>query len=62
MTHPRTPQWRKSSYSAHEGGECVALADLFGALGIQDTKNPADGHLTVSQDAMAALFAGIRSR
>ncbi|KAB2350880.1 DUF397 domain-containing protein [Actinomadura rudentiformis] len=43
-----TAQWRKSSHSAHEGGECVEVADLRAAVGVRDSKAPEAGHLSLS--------------
>ncbi|MEV5570282.1 DUF397 domain-containing protein [Spirillospora sp. NPDC052269] len=36
---PSNVQWRKSSRSAHEGGECVEVADLTGVVGVRDSKD-----------------------
>lgn len=36
--------WRKSSYSAHEGGSCVEVADLSVGVAVRDSKNPS-GHV-----------------
>lgn len=61
MKHEPTPQWRKSSHSGHQGGECVELAELSGAIGIRDSKNP-DGHVhTLSRSAFRAFAWKIRS-
>ncbi|MEV5570284.1 DUF397 domain-containing protein [Spirillospora sp. NPDC052269] len=32
-------RWRKSSRSAHEGGQCVEVADLTGVVGVRDSKD-----------------------
>ncbi|MEV5570285.1 DUF397 domain-containing protein [Spirillospora sp. NPDC052269] len=38
MTSP--VRWRKSSYSGHEGGQCVEVADLGSGIGVRDSKDP----------------------
>ncbi|MEW2353674.1 DUF397 domain-containing protein [Spirillospora sp. NPDC029432] len=40
------PQWRKSSRSAHEGGECVEVADLIPTIAVRDSKDPHGPMLT----------------
>ncbi|MFI0355340.1 DUF397 domain-containing protein [Actinomadura sp. 9N407] len=55
-------QWRKSSYSGGEGGQCVELAALNAfAVGIRDSKNPSAPHLTVARDELASLVGRIKS-
>jgi hypothetical protein len=39
-------RWRKSSYSGHQGGECVEVASLSPMIGVRDSKAPDDPHLT----------------
>ncbi|WP_106397565.1 DUF397 domain-containing protein [Actinocorallia populi] len=41
MTHGSAPQWRKSSHSGHQGGECVEVAEISGRIAVRDSKNPA---------------------
>lgn len=53
--------WRKSSRSSSNGGECVELAALPGQVAARDSKNPAGGILVFSETAMAALIKDIRS-
>ncbi|WP_329398463.1 DUF397 domain-containing protein [Streptomyces melanogenes] len=33
-------QWRKSSYSSDQGGECVEIAALPTTIAVRDSKNP----------------------
>lgn len=33
-------QWRKSTRSGGNGGNCVEVADLYGAVGVRDSKDP----------------------
>ncbi|MEO3784648.1 DUF397 domain-containing protein [Actinocorallia sp. B10E7] len=54
--------WRKSSYSNTQGGECVEVADFgSGLVGLRDSKNPGAGHQEVTRGAFAALVAGIKN-
>ncbi|XNL81898.1 DUF397 domain-containing protein [Actinomadura madurae] len=39
-------RWRKSSRSAHQGGECVEVAALTPAVGVRDSKDPDGPRLT----------------
>lgn len=54
-------QWRKSSYSGTNGGECVEVADCHpGAVPVRDSKNPAGPTLLVHADAWQAFVRGLR--
>ncbi|GAA2630000.1 DUF397 domain-containing protein [Actinomadura fulvescens] len=48
-------EWRKSSHSNTQGGDCVELADLGEAVGVRDSKNPDAGHLVIDRAALRAL-------
>lgn len=55
--------WRKSSYSGTNGGNCVEVArNLPGLVAVRDSKNPADLALVFTtrdwQTFTAALRAG----
>lgn len=39
-------QWRKSSYSGAEGGECVEIAGLASVIAVRDSKDPDGPKLT----------------
>ncbi|WP_327087572.1 DUF397 domain-containing protein [Nonomuraea sp. NBC_01738] len=57
------PIWRKSSYSAEQDfGTCVEVAELGVQLGVRDSKNPGQPHLSFSRDAWSAFIGAIRSR
>jgi hypothetical protein len=38
-----TPAWRTSTHSSGNGGECVELASVPGAVLVRDTKNHGTG-------------------
>ncbi|MGW2324488.1 DUF397 domain-containing protein [Streptomyces sp. NPDC001700] len=46
-----SPEWRKSSYSGDDGGECVEVASIPGRMAIRDSKNPEGPVLLLSPDA-----------
>jgi hypothetical protein len=55
-------EWRKSSYSGGNGGNCVEIArNLPGVIAIRDSKNPADGALIVPPGAFTVFTDGIRT-
>jgi hypothetical protein len=55
-------QWRKSSHSNGNGGDCVEVADLDGgARAVRDSKEPTGAALTFSTSEWAAFTAGVRS-
>jgi len=35
-----TPQWRKSTYSGGQGGNCVEIARMTGVIAVRDSKDP----------------------
>jgi hypothetical protein len=54
--------WRKSSYSSSNGGNCVEVAfSLAGAVAVRDSKNPDDGTLVLSPTAWRALIASVKA-
>jgi hypothetical protein len=59
---PHPPAWRKSSRSDTQGNNCVELAQLnAGAIGIRDSKNPAGGHVSLTNTQFATLLADIKA-
>ncbi|MEU7098767.1 DUF397 domain-containing protein [Streptomyces longwoodensis] len=54
------PQWRKSSFSGSNGGDCVEVADTPAHVAVRDSKNPDHGTLTLTPKAFAA-FVGFVS-
>ncbi|MDI6515986.1 DUF397 domain-containing protein [Streptomyces coelicoflavus] len=41
-------QWRKSSYSSDQGGNCVEVGELPATVAVRDSKTPAGPALTLA--------------
>jgi hypothetical protein len=53
--------WRKSSYSGDNGGNCVEVArNLPGAVAVRDSKDPEGPQLVFTPDEWRAFAAGVR--
>ena len=54
--------WRKSSFSGNNGGNCVEVGVTAAgrAVGIRDSKRPADGHLKVTRETFGMFLAGVK--
>jgi hypothetical protein len=56
-----SPEWRKSSYSSGNGGNCVQVAmNLPGVVAVQDSKSPGPA-LAVGRASFAAFTAAIKN-
>jgi hypothetical protein len=54
--------WRKATRSTGNGGVCVELARLGGdRRGVRDSKDPDQGHLTLSRAALRALLTEVKA-
>ncbi|MBF8175165.1 DUF397 domain-containing protein [Streptomyces olivaceus] len=55
-------EWRKSSYSGSNGGECVEVADgcPAGSVPVRDSKNTAGPVVTVGARAWQSFVDGLR--
>jgi hypothetical protein len=54
-------EWRKSSFSSANGGNCVEVArNLPGAVAMRDSKDPDGPRLMFGPAAWAAFTAAIR--
>ncbi|QHY96940.1 hypothetical protein SSPS47_17690 [Streptomyces sp. S4.7] len=56
-----TAQWRKSSYSNGDGGDCVEVADAYpGLIPVRDSKTPTGPVLLLTPTAWSdfVAFAG----
>lgn len=59
---PSSLQWRKSSYSNQDGGNCLEVADGFpGAVPVRDSKSPTSGTLLIPTTAWQAFLGSVRS-
>ncbi|MFI1563971.1 DUF397 domain-containing protein [Streptomyces sp. NPDC020490] len=47
--------WRKSSYSAGDGGQCVEVAAVPAAVLVRDSKRPEDAVVHVGAEPWAAF-------
>jgi hypothetical protein len=55
-------QWRKSTRSGGNGGDCVEVADnLPGIVAVRDSKDPNGPTLSFATGAFAAFVAGLKS-
>ncbi|MFE2167063.1 DUF397 domain-containing protein [Streptomyces sp. NPDC059447] len=52
-------QWRKSSYSGTNGGECVEVAAQPCKVAVRDSKNPNGPAFTVAPEAFAAFVRSL---
>ncbi|HEY4853236.1 MAG TPA: DUF397 domain-containing protein [Streptosporangiaceae bacterium] len=53
-------EWRKSSWSGGNGGDCVEVArNLPGAVAVRDSKDPAGPKLVFTPDEWGAFTAGV---
>ena len=56
----KTGNWRKSSYSGADGGECVEVASAPDAVMVRDTKDRDGSALSVPASAWRVFLATIR--
>ncbi|NVI91958.1 DUF397 domain-containing protein [Actinomadura sp. BRA 177] len=53
-------KWRKASRSTSEGGACVELAQLLGAVGVRDSEDPDGPAFTLPVSAARALLDTVK--
>ncbi|WP_327595214.1 DUF397 domain-containing protein [Streptomyces chartreusis] len=53
---PAGIQWRKSSYSSDQGGECVEIAETYTGIALRDSKNTAGPILAFEPTAFTAFL------
>ncbi|MEU8801414.1 DUF397 domain-containing protein [Spirillospora sp. NPDC048819] len=53
-------RWRKSSYSAESGGECVEVAALSPAVAVRDSKDPDGPKLVLAAGDWRTLITRIK--
>nr|WP_232835439.1 DUF397 domain-containing protein [Actinocorallia populi] len=61
MSGPGRTEWRKSSHSDHQGGNCIELRRSGTAIAVRDSKNPNGPRLVFARTAFRALTREIRS-
>ncbi|GAA2086505.1 DUF397 domain-containing protein [Actinomadura alba] len=54
-------QWRKSSSSGHDGGECVELTTVEKLIGVRDSKNPTGPILFFEPQVWASFVEQVKS-
>ncbi|AQS68318.1 DUF397 domain-containing protein [Streptomyces pactum] len=61
-TAPSETQWRRSSYSGPNGGDCVEVAEKCptGAVPVRDSKVPGGPVVTVGAGAWQSFVDGLR--
>jgi hypothetical protein len=58
-TDLRRATWRKSSRSSASGSNCVEVAELAGAVGVRDSKDPTGPALRFTPYAWASFTDGL---
>jgi hypothetical protein len=54
-------EWRKSSYSSGNGGQCVEVArNLADVVAVRDSKNPDGPALVLTPEQWLAFLSGAR--
>ena len=56
----KTGNWRKSSYSGADGGECVEVATAGGIVMVRDTKDRNSGNLMMTASAWRAFVSTVK--
>ncbi|GLW50741.1 hypothetical protein Stsp02_64020 [Streptomyces sp. NBRC 14336] len=54
--------WRKSSYSGDQGGNCIEIAENEASVAIRDSKTPAGPILTIAPAAFATFTTWAATR
>ncbi|MFA1541332.1 DUF397 domain-containing protein [Actinomadura monticuli] len=58
----RPPEVRKARQSNDQGGSCVELAAVSGAVGVRDSKDPDGPRLVLAPAEFHALLADLKKR
>ncbi|GGK68828.1 hypothetical protein Sme01_14130 [Sphaerisporangium melleum] len=53
--------WRKSSYSSGNGGDCVEVAPLAEGVAVRDSKRPTEPVLRCGTEAWRAFIRGVEA-
>ena len=62
MTDVSTIEWRKSSHSGSNGGDCVELAGGQDLVAVRDSKNRDGVVLTFGREAFRVFAAEVKGR
>ncbi|MCP2341545.1 DUF397 domain-containing protein [Actinomadura rupiterrae] len=54
-------KWRKATRSAGNGGDCVEVASLTGAVAIRDSKDPNGPRLVLTPSSAHEIAAAIKN-
>ncbi|MFC4588506.1 DUF397 domain-containing protein [Sphaerisporangium corydalis] len=58
----RGAQWRKSSFSGHDGGDCVEVAsNLPSMFAVRDSKNATGPALVFTRSEWSAFLNGVKA-
>ncbi|NEA29613.1 DUF397 domain-containing protein [Actinomadura bangladeshensis] len=60
MTDFSPAQWRKSSYSGGQSGQCVEVARASGLVGVRDSKDPEGWRIAMERAAFGDLVAKVK--
>jgi Domain of unknown function (DUF397) len=52
--------WRKSTYSGGQGGECIEVASAPGRVAVRDTTHRTGATLTFTPNAWGAFLIGLK--
>ncbi|MER5216140.1 DUF397 domain-containing protein [Streptomyces sp. NPDC002838] len=55
-------EWRKSSYSNSDGGQCVEVADNLPLVPVRDSKAPAKGTLVFNTAAWVSFVGAVKAQ
>jgi hypothetical protein len=58
----RNARWRRSSHTGSNGGNCVELAGVRGAVAVRDSKDPGGPVLLVAPAALRAAVTPFQDR
>jgi hypothetical protein len=61
MKHLSSAEWRKSSRSGGNGGNCVEAASLPNAVGVRDSKDPDGPKLTFAPEMWRAFTSHVKT-
>jgi hypothetical protein len=53
--------WRESSRSGGQSGQCVEVAEASGLVGVRDSKNPEGGHIAMERATFDGLLAKVKA-